>query len=104
MLILQAWDLRSSLGPKKFAKLHPGMAEFVKSLDHMIKQLKNAGKEFGNPPFLMTTDGLDKIGPKWQAVWADVQSNFPKGTKIVKMAEDDVAGQETIFNKLLGIK
>ncbi len=104
MLILEAWHLRSTLGPKKFASQHPGMVEFVKSLDHMIKQLKNGGKKFGNPPFLMTTDGVDKIGPKWQAVWADVQQQFPKGTKIVKMSEDDVAGQEAIINKLLGIK
>ena len=104
MLILEAWDLRSNLGPKQFAKLHPGMVEFVKSLDHMIKQLNNAGKKFGNPPFLMTTDGIDKIGPKWQAVWAEVQKKFPKGTKIAKMSEDDVGRQEAMLRKLMGIK
>ena len=104
ILILKAWDLRSNLGPKKFAKLHPGMVQFVEPLDHMIKQVKNAGKKFGTPPFLMTTDGVDKIGKKWQAVWKEVQQEFPADTKILKMSEDDVAGQEAIINKLMGIK
>jgi len=104
ILILKAWDLRSNLGPKKFAKLHPGMVQFVEPLDHMIKQVKNAGKEFGTPPFLMTTDGVDKIGKKWQAVWKEVQQEFPADTKILKMSEDDVAVQEATINKLMGIK
>lgn len=103
LLILEAWEYRSLYGAKKMAKDHPFMVEAVKSLDHMIKQLKNANK-LGNPPFLMTTDGIDKIGPKWQAVWADVRKKFPKGTQIIKMSEDDVAGQEAAINKLVGIK
>ncbi len=80
------------------------MVQFVEPLDHMIKQVKNAGKKFGTPPFLMTTDGVDKIGKKWQAVWKEVQQEFPADTKILKMSEDDVAGQEAIINKLMGIK
>ena len=73
----------------------------IKSLDHIIKQLKDADSL--GTPFLMVNDLVDKIGPHWQKVFQDFRKKLPANTKIIKLPAEDVLRHDIWLHKLLGI-
>lgn len=99
--ILDAWDTRMRYG---WSAMTPDERKAVESLDHLLRQLRNARAQFGRAPLLMTSEGVDKIKKRLIPAYKNFEKRMPKGTKLIKMSQQEIEDAEDILAHLLGIK